>query len=290
MIRIPNLDPKDVKGPVFQVTIRVHEALFSSIRPGQSAQIRLDAHPDLVLHGHVKSVANVDSKQDWMAADVKVYQTIVTIDEDEPIEGFKPGNSAEVSILIDRLKKPGPLIPVQAIVEASEKGQKPTCFVKNEDGEPEERVITVGLSNETMAQIKSGLKEGDQVLMNPGKFLKKNKKARSKRGKQGKPEDNPGGFRPAQKVNPKDNGKPGGPPQGAPGGPKQGVPGQGKPGAGRPGGTMNPEQIKQRIQQQVELFKKLPPAKRKEKLQQMPEQWREGFKGILKQNGVEVPD
>src|SRR5262249_24295502 len=130
MIRIPNLDPKDVKGPVFQVTIRVHEALFSSIRPGQSAQIRLDAHPDRVLHGHVKSVDNVDSKQDWMAADVKVYQAIVTIDEDEPIEGFKPGNSAEVCILIDQLKKPGVLIPVQAIVEASEKGQKPTCFVK----------------------------------------------------------------------------------------------------------------------------------------------------------------
>jgi hypothetical protein len=53
---------------------------------------------------------------------------------------------------------------------------------------------------------------------------------------------------------------------------------------------MDPEKMKQMIQQRVELFKKATPAKRKEMLQKIPDQWREGFKGILKQNGVDVPD
>ena len=51
---------------------------------GQSALIRVDAFPDRLLQGHVRSVAAVSSKQDWSSSDVKVYQTLVTIDETCP--------------------------------------------------------------------------------------------------------------------------------------------------------------------------------------------------------------
>jgi HlyD family secretion protein len=293
----------------WQVTIKVHEAFVDYLRPGQPALIRLDGFRDKVLHGHVKSVANVDSKQDFMAADVKVYQTVIIIDEKDSFRGLKPGNSADVTILVNRLRKPGLLIPVQAISDPQDGGKNPTCFVKNEDGEPEEREIEVGLANDTMAEVKpevrdedgrvvSGLKEGDQVVMNPGKLLKK-KRSQAKGGKKGKEEKKGAAFGPAKVMPPNGNGKPAFSPPGKPGfapgakpgpGATKGVPGKGKPGAGSPRPNMNPEQMQQMIKQRVEMFKKATPEKQKEMLQKIPEQYREGFKGILRQNGVKVPD
>ena len=52
-----------------------------TLADGLPAQVRVDAFPDRVLNGHVKTVATVASQQDWMLADVKVYQTMVSIDE-----------------------------------------------------------------------------------------------------------------------------------------------------------------------------------------------------------------
>ena len=36
---------------------------------------------------------------------------------------------------------------------------------------PEEREIQIGLSNEKMAEVQSGLQEGDQVVVNPKAIL-----------------------------------------------------------------------------------------------------------------------
>jgi hypothetical protein len=50
----------------------------------------------------------------------------------------------------------------------------------NAEGQTEERDIEVGMSNDKMAEIKTGLKEGDQVVLNPRVLLNeknKNKKA-----------------------------------------------------------------------------------------------------------------
>jgi multidrug efflux pump subunit AcrA (membrane-fusion protein) len=135
---------------------------------GQPATIRVDAFPDRILRGHVKSVATVASQQDFMSADVKVYQTKVAIDEQ--VEGLKPGMSAVVTILTDSRREHVLAIPVQAIVGTVEMGRSRQCFVVTPTG-PEEREIVVGLSNEKMAEVKSGLNDGDQVVLNPRTLL-----------------------------------------------------------------------------------------------------------------------
>src|SRR5207245_889316 len=73
------------------------------VYPGQPARVRVDAFPDHVLKAHVKQVATVASQADWMSSDVKVYQTMVAIDE--PVENLKPGMSAEVTILASDTKE-----------------------------------------------------------------------------------------------------------------------------------------------------------------------------------------
>jgi hypothetical protein len=45
-------------------------------------------------------------------------------------------------------------------------GKHRKCFVLTPSG-PEERDIEVGLSNERLAEIKSGLAEGEEVVLNP---------------------------------------------------------------------------------------------------------------------------
>src|SRR5262249_8359163 len=66
------------------------------VADGQRAQVKVEAFPDRLMDAEVKTVATVASQQDWLSADVKVYQTLVAIKESVP--GLKPGMSAEVTI------------------------------------------------------------------------------------------------------------------------------------------------------------------------------------------------
>ena len=152
---------------------------------GQAARVRVDAFSDRPLQGHVHTVATVAS-QDFFTSDVKVYQTVVVIDD--PIDGLRPGMSAEVTIKIENTEQVL-AIPVEAIVGGAEQGDKRKCFVMTEDG-PKEREITVGLSNDKMAEVRGGLQEGDQVVHNPKAILGDKAKTRDAASeKEGKGKD-----------------------------------------------------------------------------------------------------
>lgn len=148
------------------------------VERGQPAQIRVDSFPGRVFRGHVTTVATVASQQDFLSSDVKVYQTMVAIDE--PVEGLRPGMSAQVTVFTDARSDEVLAIPVQAIVGAAELGRKRKCYVMTPTG-PQERDIIVGISNETMAEVKSGLEEGDEIVLNPRVLL--NPKERTSEGK-----------------------------------------------------------------------------------------------------------
>jgi multidrug efflux pump subunit AcrA (membrane-fusion protein) len=138
------------------------------VYPGQAATIKVDAHPGKVYKGHVRFVATVASQQDWMSADVRVYQTLVTIDQ--AVEELKPGMSAEVTISTGKELDHVLVVPKQAIFGSVVMGNHRKCFILTPNG-PEEREVEVGLSNERMAEIKSGLAEGDEVVLNPQTIL-----------------------------------------------------------------------------------------------------------------------
>jgi multidrug efflux pump subunit AcrA (membrane-fusion protein) len=133
------------------------------IAEGQSAVVRVDALPDLLMQGEVKTVATVASQQDWMSADVKVYQTMVTIKDS--ISGLKPGMSAEVKIQTDAHRDHCLTIPIQAIMGTVDMGNTRRVYVKSGSGTVAKDVV-IGLSNEKMAEVVSGLSEGDEVVVN----------------------------------------------------------------------------------------------------------------------------
>jgi multidrug efflux pump subunit AcrA (membrane-fusion protein) len=195
-----------------------------TLEDGLSAVIRVDSYPDKILHGHVHQVGTVASQQDWFASDVKVYQAMISVDEE--VEGLKPGMSAEVTIFTDDKLDNVLTVPVQAVLPATaDGGGHPRCFVKTATGDVEPRDVEVGLNNDKMIEIKSGVVEGEEVVLNPRSFLSDKEKS-----KQGAGQDKNGQGPGMQE------GKPGGPPGGPPNGqgPKDKGSWPGKPGG--PGG------------------------------------------------------
>ena len=156
----------------FAETYRSFE--MQKVQNGQPAQVRIDAFPGRVLEGEVKTVATVASQQDWMSADVKVYQTIVSIKETIP--DLKPGMSAEVVLFTDSAKESCLTVPVQAILGSMDMGNMRRVYVMTATG-PEPRDVVVGLSNDKMAEIESGLDAGDQVIVNARVLLTDKEKA-----------------------------------------------------------------------------------------------------------------
>lgn len=160
------------------VNVRVHEAMVSSLRNQQStgndsglqpAEIRIDAVPKKVFKGRVKAVDSVAGQQDWFSADVKLYKTVVSIDE--KVEGLKPGMSAEVTIFAEESAEEVLVVPVQTIVGTISLGAKPQVFVVGAGGQPELRIVELGMSNQRLVEVKSGLVEGDKVVLNPAPLL-----------------------------------------------------------------------------------------------------------------------
>jgi HlyD family secretion protein len=131
------------------------------VEPGMPAKIKVAALERPVA-GHVKWISPVNSSTDFMSSDVKVYPTINVIDE--PVEGLKPGMTAEVTILVDELDDVL-RIPVNAVLEA---GGKKFCYVRMPTGVEKRRLIT-GLNNSRFIEIKEGsdLREGEEVVQNP---------------------------------------------------------------------------------------------------------------------------
>lgn len=182
LMQIPDLTKMQVKA-------RIHEAMIKYLRSvdhrypetWKPAIIRVSAYPSKLYKGYVKKVATVASKQDWLSTDVRVYETIIVLADCEDLQQrrLKPGMSATVTIIAYETPKPVLTIPVQAVVGSIGMGKKQKCFVIDEDGHPELRDIVVGMSNEQVVEVVSGLKEGERVALDPESLLPKDSDLRA---------------------------------------------------------------------------------------------------------------
>jgi HlyD family secretion protein len=199
MMSIPDLSHMLVK-------VRIHEAFINDMKTGLETKVRVDAVPGKTLKAHVKYVANVAAQQDWMSPDVKVYDCVVEIDDYLAELKLKPGLSAVCTIFTDRRAEHVLAVPVQAVLGSLEKGGKPYCFVLTPNG-PQMREVELGMADEKYIEIKNGLNEGDDLILNPRTLVSDKDKKRA---------------RADDRTSPTDEAKP---------------EGQGRPGKGRPSGT-----------------------------------------------------
>jgi multidrug resistance efflux pump len=161
LMRLPNFSR-------MQVQVPIHEALINQVQVGARALVRLPAYPGRVFRGHVKQIAGTSSMFRHRIANVVIFQTTVVIDD--PFDHFKPNMTARVTIQPEHVPDQILAVPVEAIVSSPERGNHCTCFVDTPDG-PEERDIVVGLSNDRIAEVRFGLEEGEEVILEPDSVL-----------------------------------------------------------------------------------------------------------------------
>jgi len=139
-----------------QVKVGIHESMVDRIKPGLAARITL---PDKTLDGKVFSVSPVTRPAGWWTGNVVKYDTIIELPS---VEGLKPGMSAEVQVILDRYADVL-TIPVAAVVETTEGD---FCWVKTVEG-AKRRLLQLGDTNDSFIVVKAGLKEGEEVVLNP---------------------------------------------------------------------------------------------------------------------------
>ena len=149
LLLMPNLQKMQVK-------VGVHEFDVKRVTSGQVAIVTL---PETTLEGVVSDVASITKPAGWWTGNQVRYDTLVSL---PPIEGLRPGTSAEVEIQVAAYENVL-LLPVAAIIESNDQH---FCWVQTSVGEQRQQ-IEIGDSNDIFTIVKTGLQEGDEVLLNP---------------------------------------------------------------------------------------------------------------------------
>jgi HlyD family secretion protein len=152
ILQLPNLAR-------MRVDVEVHEAKIDRIRPGMPARIRVQGRE---FPGTVTAVGN-RPQANWFST-TKKY--LVAVDIDDMTEELRPGVTAEVEIIVADLEDVITL-PVAAVIEQAGGYY---CAVRTAAGFDRRRV-TVGLGNDKLVEITTGLEPGEEVFLMPRKLL-----------------------------------------------------------------------------------------------------------------------
>lgn len=141
------------------VKVRIHESQVKRVRKGMPVKISVDAEPDKALTGEVDNVGVLpDSENRRFNPDQKVYKTSIKITGIH--DWLKPGMAAEGRIII-RIIPDIVMIPVQAVFNHK---NVTFCCIKS-GSNIETRVIQIDDYNNRFAAIKSGVEEGEVILL-----------------------------------------------------------------------------------------------------------------------------
>ncbi|MGC8834309.1 MAG: efflux RND transporter periplasmic adaptor subunit, partial [Armatimonadota bacterium] len=135
------------------VVCSVDETDIGQVSVGQKVTVKVDAYPSLLVEG---KVIRIDPQ-------AKVEQNVtmipVTVEVEEPDERFKPGMTAECEFLIEEVTNVL-TVPNEALRESDGIYK----VMKLVDGKPKEVEVEVGIAGPDVTEIRSGLKEGEQII------------------------------------------------------------------------------------------------------------------------------
>jgi HlyD family secretion protein len=144
-----------------QAVLQVDELDIGSLRLGQPVEVSFEAFPGQMVQGTVLSIAPSASNNGG------VVNYDVTVGFDASNIPVLVGMTADARLITN--EKAGVLIVPNAAVTADRQAgtYSVNLVVGEEDGEPliENRDVTIGLRDDDYTEIKSGLTEGDTVLI-----------------------------------------------------------------------------------------------------------------------------
>ncbi|UCC23648.1 MAG: efflux RND transporter periplasmic adaptor subunit [Planctomycetota bacterium] len=141
--------------------VKIHESSLEKMRAGLPVRVTVDALAGRTFTGSVAKIAPLpDAQMVWLNPDLKVYNAEIYLDGEG--DYLRTGMSCSAEIIIEEYED-ATYIPVQAVIRVA---GEPTAYVwDGRDFQP--RTVAVGLDNNRMIRILSGLKEGEVVLLAP---------------------------------------------------------------------------------------------------------------------------
>ncbi len=136
------------------VTAPMDEVDAPKIKVGQEARITLDAMPGKMFPGKIRRIAPFVTEIEKQARTVDIEVDFLHIPADSLLVGY----SADVEVILER-KDDVLRIPTQAI------RQNNTVWSVDDKNRLLEQQVETGLSNWSFTEIRSGLNEGDRVLI-----------------------------------------------------------------------------------------------------------------------------
>ncbi len=137
---------------------KVDEADIAHVYMSQPARIKVESFRDRVFNGKVTKIAPLGVEKD----NVTTFEVRVSIDN--PGGELKANMTANAEILLDEHK--GVLtVPENAVIYDGQKNASVEVPDKKEKEGKRKVQVKVGISNGSVTEILSGLKEGDQVVL-----------------------------------------------------------------------------------------------------------------------------
>lgn len=127
------------------------------IRLDQEARVSLEALPGRTLRGRVYKISPAVSGE---RQEARTFSIRVALEEGKEV--LKPGMSADVEVIVAR-RQNALFVPSQAILEREGK----RWVYRTTDGRARLVPVKVGENNWQSTEILEGLREGDQVVINP---------------------------------------------------------------------------------------------------------------------------
>ncbi len=142
-------------------SVRVHESLVSRIRPGQRANVEIDALGRSLFFGDVFDIGVLAETGGWRDPNRREYTVRILLDTSGMEDSrLKPSMRCETEIVMGRVED-ALAVPIQAVFS-----EGPLQYVFVPQGSKfVKRPVKVGRRSEQMAEIATGLEEGELVLL-----------------------------------------------------------------------------------------------------------------------------
>ena len=157
LLRLPNPKKMEVKA-------LINEQSITQILPGMPVSIRVDALNNQSFKGIVTKVNQYAESNSMFGSSTTIRKYAVFVKILDPNEALKPGMNSSVSVQV-AYQGQVLTLPIQGVYGVKD---RQFCLVKTDNNQWETREIETGGDNAQVVWVKSGLKEGDVVVLNPG--------------------------------------------------------------------------------------------------------------------------
>lgn len=148
----------------------INESDVSKIRLGQTAVIEGSALGKQKLSAKVIRISPIAVTTPNSSGQGEKTRVKVTLEPSGDLSALKPGFHVDIDISVEKITN-----ALQVPIEAVQQEADGSTFVwVAENGVAKKRKVTVGVENELFAEIKSGLKGDEQVILGPFDSLQEN--------------------------------------------------------------------------------------------------------------------